>query len=88
MQTFLSVDEQLKQIITPGGKSLYAVQLRRARATAIILALATVVSLIFLTFAFVQKAATETAREHAVKNEALARQFEVELRECQQLNNK
>jgi hypothetical protein len=91
----MSVDDQLKQIITSNGKSYYQVQLQKSRIIAIVLAMATIVTLIFLVFAFVQKAAAETAREEAVKNErkaseneTLAKQFEVQLRQCQQLNNK
>jgi predicted nuclease of restriction endonuclease-like RecB superfamily len=51
--------------------------------------------LIFLVFAFVQKAAADTAREHAVENEKRARQnaeianhLTVELEQCRQLNSK
>jgi hypothetical protein len=91
----MSVDDQLKQIITSNGKSYYQVQLQKSRIIAIVLAMATIVTLIFLVFAFVQKAAADTAREEAVKNErkaieneTLAKQFEVQLRQCQQLNNK
>ena len=90
-----SIDDQLKQIITPSGKSYYHVQLQKARIIAVVLAMATIVSLIFLVFAFVQKAAADTARDEAVKNErkaieneTLAKQFEVQLRHCQQPNNK
>jgi hypothetical protein len=48
-------------------------KLQRARIVALILATATIVSLIFLVFAFVQKAAADTARELAVANEAEAK---------------
>jgi WD40 repeat protein len=47
-------------------------KLQRARIVALILATATIVSLIFLVFAFVQKAAADVAREEAQKNEARA----------------
>jgi hypothetical protein len=91
MNSPLSVNDQLKQIITPGGKSYYHVQLQKARMMAIVLSLASVGTLIFLVFAFVQKAAADTAREDAIRNERLAReqelrakQFEVQLQHCMQ----
>jgi hypothetical protein len=90
-----SIDDRLKEIIGPNGKSLYQIQVGRARTTAIILALSTIATLIFLVFAFVQKAAADTAREHAVENEKRARQnaeianhLTVELEQCRQLNSK
>jgi hypothetical protein len=79
----MTIDEQLKQIKTANGKSLYEIQVRRARATALVLAAAIVVGLIFLVFAFVQKAAADTAREEAIKNEIRAQALEVELHKCQ-----
>jgi hypothetical protein len=51
----MTVEDQLKDVRTASGKTLYEVQLKRARATAIALASATVASLIFLVVAFVQK---------------------------------
>lgn len=69
-----SVDDQLKAIITPSGKSYYEVQRQKARLTAIILAVSAIFSLLFLLFSFVQKAAADTAREEAVKNEMMAHQ--------------
>jgi hypothetical protein len=84
-----SVNDQLKQIITPGGKSYYDLQLRKSRIIALILAVTTLVSLIFLVFAFVQKAAADTAREEAIRNEVralenerLAAQYKSELADC------
>jgi hypothetical protein len=86
-----SVNDQLKQIITPGGRSYYQVQLEKARMTAVVLALASLVTLIFLVFAFVQKAAADTAREEAVKNEIMAQkskahaiEVEAELAKCRE----
>lgn len=90
-----SIDDRLKEIILPNGKSYYHAQLQRWRFIAIVLTLAAITSLIFLVFAFVQKAAADTAREQAVanevravENEKLARQFQTELQRCQQLNGK
>ncbi|HEY0741726.1 MAG TPA: High-affnity carbon uptake protein Hat/HatR [Chryseosolibacter sp.] len=51
-------------------------KLQRARIVALVLATATIVSLIFLVFAFVQKAAADTAREEAVKNAEEAKRQE------------
>lgn len=82
MNSHVSVDDQLKQIITPGGKSYYQVQLQRARVTAIVLAMAVVISLVFLVFAFVQKAAADTARERAVESESLLVELQGELNRC------
>lgn len=79
----MSIDEQLKQIKLHSGKSLYDVQLRKTRITAFVLSASALVTIIFLLFAFVQKAAADTAREEAIKSETRARQFEVELRKCQ-----
>lgn len=94
MSTHVSVDDKLKQIITPSGKSYYQVQLQRTRLTAIILALSTLISLVFLVFAFVQKAGADVAREEAVKNyeqavknEVIASQLKAELEKCQGTNN-
>jgi hypothetical protein len=53
-------------------------KLQRARIVALILATATIVSLIFLVFAFVQKAAADTAREEAVKQKVIADQNAIE----------
>lgn len=93
MNDHVSVDDKLKQIITPSGKSYYHVQLQKARITAIVLAMATLISLIFLVFAFVQKAAADTARDEAVRiqkvaleNEVRAKQFQIELERCRQLS--
>jgi hypothetical protein len=58
----MNIEEQLKNIRMADGKTLYQQQLKRARATAILLASATIISLIFLVYAFVQK-------EHAEKLE-------------------
>ena len=95
MHNRVSVDDQLKQIISPSGKSYYHVQRQRARVTAVVLAAATVVSLIFLVFAFVQKAAADSARAELVKNESLAqknemlaRQLQLELQHCRQVSGK
>jgi hypothetical protein len=64
----MNIEEQLKNVRTANGESLYKVQLKKARLTALVLASATIISLIFLAFAFVQK-------ERARKLEAeLARQ--------------
>jgi hypothetical protein len=82
MNHHVSVDDQLKQIITPGGKSVYHVQLQRARITAIILALSAIMCLVFLVFAFVQKAAADQARDEAIKNEARATELEADLIKC------
>lgn len=86
-----STDDRLKEIILPNGKSYYHVQLQRSRITAGVLAMATVISLVFLVFAFVQKAAADAARqvatknhELAIQNEALAKRFQHELEQCQQ----
>jgi hypothetical protein len=79
----MTIDDQLKQIKTHTGKSLYEIQMRKAKMTAFILAISTVACLVFLVFAFVQKAAADTAREEAVKNEVRARTFEAELLKCQ-----
>lgn len=79
----MSIDDQLKQIKMPNGKSLYDVQLRRARITALVLASAAIVSLIFLVFAFVQKAAADSVRQEAIRNEVRAQTLEMELRKCQ-----
>jgi hypothetical protein len=79
-----SVDDQLKEIITPSGKSYYHVQRQKARTIAIVLALATITSLVFLMFAFVQKAAADTARDIAKTNEVRFRVAEAELNECKQ----
>lgn len=90
-----SIDDQLRQILTPSGKSYYHVQIQKTRITAIVLAMATIISLIFLVFAFIQKAAADRAREEAIKyekiaveNEVRARQFQAEWQRCQQINNK
>ena len=95
MSNHVSVDDQLKLIITPSGKSYYHVQLQKTRVTAVVLSIATLITLIFLVFAFIQKAVADRAREEAVKyekvaveNEMHARQFQVALQRCQQLNNK
>jgi hypothetical protein len=66
-----SVDDQLKEIRTANGKSLYDMQQKRARITALILAAATVISLIFLVIAFVQKSRGDEIRSEleAVKTE-------------------
>ena len=69
-----SVNDQLKQIIAPNGKSYYDIQLRKSRVTAFILALTTIVSLLFMMFAFVQKAAADTAMQEAHKNMILAQE--------------
>jgi WD40 repeat protein/energy-coupling factor transporter ATP-binding protein EcfA2 len=53
-------------------------KLQRARIVALILATATIVSLIFLVFAFVQKAAADTAREAAEKERIRAEANEKE----------
>jgi hypothetical protein len=89
----MSIDDQLKQIKLPNGKSLYEIQLRRSRITAVILATCTIVSLMFLVFAFVQKAAGDVAREEAVKQavrafeqEEIARQLQTELTVCKGKN--
>lgn len=85
MSTYIdhkSVDDQLKEIITPSGKSYYHVQLQKARTIAIVLALSTIASLVFLVFAFVQKAAADTAREIARTNEIRFREAEAELARC------
>lgn len=86
-----SVNDQLKQIITPNGKSYYDVQRQKTRTMGVVLAMAALMSLIFLIFAFVQKAAADTAREEAVKNvimaqeaEAHAIEVEDELAKCRQ----
>lgn len=95
MNNHISVDDQLKQIITPSGKSVYHLQLQRARITAIVLAMAAVMSLIFVVFAFVQKAAADQAREQAITNEtraeqnaAIAQKLQIELQQCRQLTTK
>ncbi|HEY0655402.1 MAG TPA: hypothetical protein VGD65_19845 [Chryseosolibacter sp.] len=80
MKTFTpghkSVSDQLKEIITPSGKSYYDVQRQKARVTALMLAMSAIISLIFLVFAFVQKAAADTARQEAERNHVLAIQNE------------
>ncbi|HEY0743845.1 MAG TPA: hypothetical protein VGD40_20410 [Chryseosolibacter sp.] len=86
MSTHVSVDDKLKQIITPNGKSYYQVQQQRTRLTAIILGMSTLVSLVFLVFAFIQKAAADQAREMAVKNEVIVSQLKAELEKCQGTN--
>lgn len=72
-----SVDDQLKAIITPSGKSYYEVQRQKARLTAIILAVSAIFSLLFLLFSFVQKGAADTAREEAERNREIAIRNEV-----------
>jgi hypothetical protein len=57
-----TIEDQLKEVRTANGKTLYDVQLKRARTTALILAAATIASLIFLVFAFVQKAHADQMR--------------------------
>jgi energy-coupling factor transporter ATP-binding protein EcfA2 len=47
-------------------------KLQRARIVALVLASATIISLVFLVFAFVQKAAADKAREDAEKQKVLA----------------
>jgi hypothetical protein len=51
----MNIEEQLKNLRTASGDSLYKVQLKKARLTALVLAGATIISFIFLAFAFVQK---------------------------------
>jgi hypothetical protein len=69
--TMKNVDEQLKAIRTAEGKTLFEIQQKRARATALVLAGTTVVSLIFMVFSFVQKSAADEAilKLHAVKQQ-------------------
>ena len=57
-----SVEDQLKEIRTANGKSYYDLQRKRARATAVVLAVATIISLIFMVFAFIRKSQTEEIR--------------------------
>jgi hypothetical protein len=64
----MNAGEQLKNIPTADEKA----QLKRARLTAILLASATVISLVFLVFAFVQKEhARELKTELAATKQAL-----------------
>jgi hypothetical protein len=49
------MEEQLKNLQIANGEYLYKIQVKKARLTALILANATIISLIFLAFAFVQK---------------------------------
>jgi hypothetical protein len=51
----MNIEEQLKNLQTASGDSLYKLQLKKARLTALVLAGATIISFIFLAFAFVQK---------------------------------
>jgi hypothetical protein len=51
----MNIEEQLKNVQTAGGEFLHKVQLKKARLAALVLASATIISLIFLVFAFVQK---------------------------------
>lgn len=70
----LTADEQLKSIRTEDGKTLYQVQLQRARITALVLASATIISLVFLSYAFVQKSEADQLRnELELAKEELAR---------------
>lgn len=58
-----TVEDQLKSIRTAGGKTLYDTQLRRSRITALILASATIISLVFLTYAIMQKSEADRLRQ-------------------------
>lgn len=57
-----TVEDQLKEIRTASGKTLHDVQLKRSRTVAVVLASATVVSLIFMVFAFVQKSQNDAVK--------------------------
>jgi hypothetical protein len=70
----MTTGEQLKNIRMNTGKTFYELQLKRARLAAIVLALSTIISLIFLVFAFVQK---EHARELQSELEATKQELEL-----------
>ena len=59
----MNIEEQLKNIRIANGDSLYKVQLKKARLAALVLASATIISLIFLVFAFVQKEEPASLRQ-------------------------
>jgi hypothetical protein len=69
----MNTEEQLND--RTDGKTFHELQLKRARLAAIVLAMATIISLIFLVFAFVQK-------EHARKLESELASTKKELEIC------
>lgn len=65
LQEQQAIDSQLKSIRMTDGRTYLEHQLSRARKVAIVLASTTIVSLIFLVFAFVQKAESDKIRGEA-----------------------
>jgi hypothetical protein len=77
-------DELLKSVVAPNGRSLYDVQLRRARRVAIVLATATTLSLILAVFAFIQNQRIQELEEEMQQQLVNTSRL---LQECRQQQN-